>query len=298
MVRQLIEREVVTPTADETQCRRYFDNNRRRFRTPDLHEARHILIAAAPDDAGARAAAREKAAGLIAMLTLQPTLFADLAAMHSACPSAEVGGNLGQIGPGQTVPEFEAAARGHDGRRHFAKPRRVALRLSYRDPRSPDRGAGPALRDGAAAHCRLARGEGTPDRDPPIHHHACRPRCRSPASTWVWPTAAPVRRRLFNRRSRMHLGTLLARLQDDGDAATALDALGDIVLLAQVPIDGRAVRRNAGRLHSGRGEPLCRRRIRRALARARCSDGAERRSCARRTFADADVGTAPGHGVR
>ena len=43
------------------------------------------------------------------MLTLEPTLFAGLAAMHSECPSAEVGGNLGQIGSGQTVPEFEAA---------------------------------------------------------------------------------------------------------------------------------------------------------------------------------------------
>lgn len=109
MVRQLIEREVVTPTADETQCRRYFHNNRRRFRTPDLHEARHILIAAAPGDPGQRKSAREKANGLVATLTLLPALFADLAATHSACPSAEVGGNLGQIGPGQTVPEFEEA---------------------------------------------------------------------------------------------------------------------------------------------------------------------------------------------
>lgn len=109
IVRQLVAQEVVTPTADEAQCRRYYDNNWRRFRTADLHEVRHILIAAAPDDAGARAAARQRAADLIAMLTLQPTLFAGLAAMHSACPSAEVGGNLGQLGPGQTVPEFEAA---------------------------------------------------------------------------------------------------------------------------------------------------------------------------------------------
>jgi peptidyl-prolyl cis-trans isomerase C len=31
---------------------------------------------------------------------------------HSACPSAAVGGNLGQFGPGDTTPEFEAALAG------------------------------------------------------------------------------------------------------------------------------------------------------------------------------------------
>ena len=36
----------------------------------------------------------------------------------------------------------------------------------------------------------------------------------------------------------MHLGTLLARLQNDGDAAMALDALGDIVLYAEIQATG------------------------------------------------------------
>ena len=109
IVRQLVAQEVATPTADESQCRRYYDNNRQRFCTPHLHEVRHILIVATSADAASRAAARQKAAELIALLSREPTLFAGLAAMHSMCPSAEVGGSLGQIGPGQTVPEFEAA---------------------------------------------------------------------------------------------------------------------------------------------------------------------------------------------
>lgn len=109
IVRQLVAQEVATPTADESHCRRTYDNNRQRFVTPDLYEARHILIAAAPGDADARAAARQKAAELIAVVSREKALFAGLAAMHSECSSAETGGNLGQIGPGQTVPEFEAA---------------------------------------------------------------------------------------------------------------------------------------------------------------------------------------------
>ena len=38
----------------------------------------------------------------------------------------------------------------------------------------------------------------------------------------------------------MQLGALLTRLSDESDAAAALDALGDVVLLARDPGDGRA----------------------------------------------------------
>ncbi len=33
--------------------------------------------------------------------------FADLAKKHSKCPSSREGGNLGEFGPGQMVPEFD-----------------------------------------------------------------------------------------------------------------------------------------------------------------------------------------------
>ena len=46
---RLLDHEVTTPVADEAACRRYYDNNiQRRFRSPDLFEAAHILISADP----------------------------------------------------------------------------------------------------------------------------------------------------------------------------------------------------------------------------------------------------------
>jgi peptidyl-prolyl cis-trans isomerase C len=109
LVRQLVEREVVTPVADETTCQRIYDQQRQRFRSSDLYAVRHILVAASPDDAEARAEAKTQAEAIIATLIADPGAFADLAASYSACPSKQNGGALGQISRGQTVPEFEAA---------------------------------------------------------------------------------------------------------------------------------------------------------------------------------------------
>ena len=110
-MRALIEREVAVPCADEAACRRYYAANIRRFRSPDLFEAAHILVAAAPNDSDARDRARAVATALIADLVADAAGFAAAAAAHSACPSASQGGLLGQVSAGQTVPEFEAALR-------------------------------------------------------------------------------------------------------------------------------------------------------------------------------------------
>lgn len=109
--RALIEREVIVPQADDAACRRYYEQNRRRFRTPDLYEVAHILLAAAPGNASARETTRRTAEALIAELSERPAGFAAAAARYSDCPSARHGGSLGQIGPGQTVAEFETALR-------------------------------------------------------------------------------------------------------------------------------------------------------------------------------------------
>lgn len=109
LVRTLIANEVKTPEAEDVVCRRYFEMNAQRFRSSDLYEVRHILLPAAQDDAALRAKARQQAAIILETLRHDASRFGDLAATVSVCPSGKVGGSLGQIGAGQTVPEFEAA---------------------------------------------------------------------------------------------------------------------------------------------------------------------------------------------
>lgn len=108
-MRALMEREVATPVADDAACQRYYANNRAKFRSADLYEVRHILLPVSQQDKGSRATTRELALSAIAELHQAPERFASMAAAISACPSGKTGGSLGQIGPGQTVPEFEKA---------------------------------------------------------------------------------------------------------------------------------------------------------------------------------------------
>ena len=108
LIRQLVEREVVTPEPDEATCRRIYDLRRQTFRSSDLFAVRHILIAAHPSDVPARAEASRQAEALIDLLSTGGAGFAELALAYSACPSKQHGGALGQISRGQTVPEFEA----------------------------------------------------------------------------------------------------------------------------------------------------------------------------------------------
>ncbi len=107
LIRQLLEREVKVPAPDEESCARYYQNNRDRFKSPDIFEASHILLTAARSDAEAYDRAVRRAEAVIGTLQQNPSAFEDLARELSDCPSAAQGGNLGQIARGQTTPEFE-----------------------------------------------------------------------------------------------------------------------------------------------------------------------------------------------
>jgi peptidyl-prolyl cis-trans isomerase C len=109
VMRALVEREVKVPEPDDETCRRFYQRNQGRFRSPDIFEASHILLAALPAEREAYARARADAAAVLATLMDNPDSFATLARAYSRCPSAARGGNLGQITAGQTTPEFERA---------------------------------------------------------------------------------------------------------------------------------------------------------------------------------------------
>ena len=56
--------------------------------------ARHILVA-------------NEQACLLKQQIIDGAAFGDIARSHSTCPSSKQGGDLGEFGPGQMVPEFD-----------------------------------------------------------------------------------------------------------------------------------------------------------------------------------------------
>ncbi|WP_345783836.1 peptidylprolyl isomerase [Stenotrophomonas sp. YIM B06876] len=106
-IRVLLERAIDARLPDEEDCRRYFEQNRERFRSPDRMRVRHILLGAAADDINGRFTARSEGERLIAGLKENPVLFADFALRFSDCPSRTGGGDLGWLQRGQTTPEFD-----------------------------------------------------------------------------------------------------------------------------------------------------------------------------------------------
>ena len=108
-IRSLIDSQVEVPVASEKECYQYYQNNQQKFTSEPLYEARHILLSVPQGDAEKRLILKEQAKAIIAQLQKDPETFADVARIHSDCPSAQVGGNLGQLSRGSTVKEFEQA---------------------------------------------------------------------------------------------------------------------------------------------------------------------------------------------
>jgi peptidyl-prolyl cis-trans isomerase C len=108
-IRALLEAAVPVHEPTEMACRDHYAANPARFRSPDLFEASHILFAAPPDDRDARARAEARARLAIEEILAHPERFDAIARDRSDCSSGKSGGRLGQLVPGETVPQFEAA---------------------------------------------------------------------------------------------------------------------------------------------------------------------------------------------
>ena len=106
-VEELFTREVSTPEPTEEECQRYYETHPQGFRSDDLVHVRHILFQVTPavPVPEIRARAEQTLNGLLR----EPDRFDAVAREMSNCPSGQQGGNLGQIGRGDTVPEFEKA---------------------------------------------------------------------------------------------------------------------------------------------------------------------------------------------
>jgi peptidyl-prolyl cis-trans isomerase C len=96
-----------TQPCEESELRKYFEEHADRYVAPDQAQVRHILIR--PDSASEadRATTKSKLMAL-KLKVLEGADFAELAAVHSECPSGkEAGGSLGWLARGAVVPELD-----------------------------------------------------------------------------------------------------------------------------------------------------------------------------------------------
>ncbi len=94
-IRRAIERADVK----EEEVRAFYDENLDKFSQGEQVNASHILVES-----------EEEAAKIAADIARGELTFEEAAKKYSSCPSKDAGGNLGEFGRGQMVPEFEEAA--------------------------------------------------------------------------------------------------------------------------------------------------------------------------------------------
>ncbi len=86
---------------DDDEVAAYYEEHKNEFESPEMASAKHILVDS-----------EEKAADIKAKIESEEISFEEAAKEHSSCPSSAKGGDLGQFGRGQMVPEFEQAVFG------------------------------------------------------------------------------------------------------------------------------------------------------------------------------------------
>ena len=121
-IRAVLDREVEVDVPSSDAVRHLWAQDPDRFRSPPLWEVSHILCAADPANEGARTQAKARAESITATVLKAPKDFGRIAKEQSDCSSSKDGGVLGQLSPGDTVPEFEAVLRQMSEREITAEP--------------------------------------------------------------------------------------------------------------------------------------------------------------------------------
>ena len=98
LVNYAVSKTLASVRVTEEEIQKYYAENPDDFRSEKAVNASHILVA---DEAEAR--------DILAKIQAGEITFEDAAKAHSSCPSSQQGGNLGDFGRGQMVPEFDTA---------------------------------------------------------------------------------------------------------------------------------------------------------------------------------------------
>lgn len=147
LIRGLLDLEISVEPPTEAEVQAEWAKDPSRFKTQPLWEVSHILCACDPRDATASETAKLRATELAKRAQQSPKGFASLAAQESDCGSKQSGGALGQLSPGDTVPEFEAVLRDmHSGE---MTPTPVLTRYGWHIIRMDDVAQGTELPFGA-----------------------------------------------------------------------------------------------------------------------------------------------------
>ena len=96
---------------DDKEIKDFYDANSAKFQGDEQRHASHILISRGTSDKD-KAAAKAKAADILAQLRKAPKSFEALAMKYSQDPSGAKGGDLGSFGRGAMVKPFENAVFG------------------------------------------------------------------------------------------------------------------------------------------------------------------------------------------
>ncbi len=99
LAQMMVSETIKGITVTDEEAESYFHANKRQFVKGETVKAKHILVDT-----------EEKCAAIQKDIENGSVTFEEAAKEFSTCPSAQRGGDLGEFGKGQMVPEFEKAA--------------------------------------------------------------------------------------------------------------------------------------------------------------------------------------------